>query len=279
MRSSHWYKRLYLQCNGVLLCCAVTLVTMVMAMTMSSRAVAQPPRYSACFESWLGYYEIDADGDARGLTVELLNHAAAELGFTIEYLELPFNRCLQQVGAGEIDMVLTVTGDKALHKSRFEVAYWGISFIVKNSWPQDRFVSLDDFAAQTFILTDGYSYPEPLAAWLATHPHVLTVNRDTGADDDLRHFELLLADRADVLIADVISATRSIAAEDYALKPLSPAIAVLDEYIGYRAGLETLAAAIDDVLFALPPEQLDAMFERHVGMQRAELLQLLRGEE
>lgn len=76
---------------------------------------------------------IDEQGRPSGLLVDLLEHIAAAEGWRVSYVPDTFDRCLEKLGNGEIDLMVTIAYSKE-RAERFDfnrldvVANWGVLY-------------------------------------------------------------------------------------------------------------------------------------------------------
>ncbi|RZL35633.1 MAG: transporter substrate-binding domain-containing protein [Rubrivivax sp.] len=86
---------------ALLLCC----------MPLLAAASCERP-WRVAFDDWRPYSFIDAEGRHTGLETELLHALAREMGCTVEYVrELPLNRRLPMLAAGELDLLVAASFD------------------------------------------------------------------------------------------------------------------------------------------------------------------------
>lgn len=222
-----------------------------------------------CYETWKPYIFADGQGRVTGIDHDLLSAAAKDLGHQIEYVAQPFKRCLAEVRAGRMDIVLSVSrGKKGILESSVVSAYWILSAIVRLDSALTEPVPLENLRGKKVLLIDGYIYPSKLKQWLADNARIIKVNYGAG-DNSLIPFRMIEFKRADVFIEDTLWSRTLISKNRLKLQVLAPPLAVEPSVMGYREGLAELRDQIDNNLIKRGQPFRDKLFLKYTGQTEA----------
>ena len=137
---------------------------------LAHSASAQPPPARFCFNAWKPYAYTEA-GRIDGLSIVILKEAARRAGYTAEFAELPWKRCLILVEAGEYDAVMDAAARKQFLQGPTSYVVYTNTFWVRGDDVVDKF-SLAALREKTVGMVSGYVYPEDLCQGCAI-PHRL----------------------------------------------------------------------------------------------------------
>lgn len=221
----------------------------------------------ACYGNWQPYIYKNEQNELVGIAKELLSSAVEEIGRTIEYVRLPYKRCISEVKAGRLDIAMFTSPAKTdLIESRTTFAYWTPAVVVRKQDRLTQFHSLNQLLDRMVIVVDGYDYPGALGGWLSDHPTVARVSY--GGQHTYGYtllFRMLEAGRGDVFIEDLYWSRHLIQEQELDLRVLEPAVTCEANNIGYREGLNTLRDQIDHALLVRGDTYRDALFAKYTG--------------
>lgn len=222
-----------------------------------------------CYETWKPYIFVNDQGHVSGIGHDLLSAAAIDLGHEVTYIAQPFKRCLAEVRAGRMDILLSVSkGKERVVESSTVSAYWALSAIVRLDPLLTEPVSPEQLSGKRVLLIDGYLYPPTLHEWLLKNTRITYVNY--GADDaGLIPFRMIEFKRADVFIEDMSWSRTIISKSMLKLRVLAPPLAVVPNVIGYRKGLTELRNQIDDNLKKRGQSFRDKLLLKYTGQSEA----------
>lgn len=208
--------------------------------------------YRFCFERWWPYSFIDTHGLAQGIEIELLKAISKEHNLTIEFSELPYQRCLDSVKNGTNDFALHI--DKADDLLMLDYSYtsWSLSFAVK----QGRFASIADFigAAPSVMLASEYTYPDEIYLKLKKM-NAIIVERSfyEQTDEDAKSFfSVLNSERIDAVLVDRRWASKMISIYQIPVVILPEVLHEEPQFMGYIESNRLKATKLTKMLNSLP---------------------------
>lgn len=208
--------------------------------------------YRFCFERWWPHSFLDQYGNAQGIEIELLKAVSEEHNLTIEFSELPYQRCLDSVKNGTIDFALHI--DKADDLLMLDNSYtsWSLSFAVK----QGRFASIADFigSAPSVMMAVEYTYPDEIYQKLKKM-NAIIVERSfyEQTDEDAKHFfSVLNNERIDAVLVDRRWATKMINNYQIPVVVLPEVLHEEPQFMGYMEYNRFKAAKLTKMLNSLP---------------------------
>lgn len=219
-----------------------------------------------CFNDWPPYATV-RNGEAAGISVEILREAARRAGLNAVFTELPWNRCLKLVSDGELDAVMDAAARDNFLQGPTSVTWYSNTF-----WVRDR----DDAVAFTpavlqgrgLALVDGYIYP----------PSLLALAENAGMEieysvDDANNIRKLAFGRVDTIVGDIVGTT--VFAHDHGLdiRPLQPSHSVDPLYHSFNPERGHLHRMIDASLAQmLDNGEIDRIYMKHVGFTFADIV-------
>ncbi|WP_168203179.1 substrate-binding periplasmic protein [Marinobacter fonticola] len=229
-------------------------------------AWADPLR--ACYGDWQPYIYKNDRNELVGIAKDLLTAAVEAIGQEIEYVRLPYKRCILEVRSGRLDIVMLTSPaiSTDLIESRTIFAYWRPAAIVRNQDALTHFSTLKQLSDRVVIVIDSYKYPEPLRRWLEGHATV--VKASYGSEQVQGYtvpYRMLEAGRGDVFIEDLFWSHNFIHEYDLDLRVLEPAITCETNSISFRKGLSDLRDKIDHALSVRGTEFREALFMAYTG--------------
>jgi polar amino acid transport system substrate-binding protein len=251
----------------VLTCLVICIIAM--AGVSVHAANEEPSVVKVCYEAWAPYIFRNENGQIQGISVELLDSALAVQGLSTDYKELPFKRCIADIHKGEFDIAIPIsTGHGQLHDTDTVFAYWTLSAIVPEDSEFESPVSLAGLLDATVILISGYSYPEKMTRWAASHPRIIRVTYSSDGQG-LVPFHMLDYGRADVFIEDKYWSEKLIEQNGLSLKVLEPALDSAISVAGFRPELEGLRDRVDEYLQTRSQDFRDSLFLKYTGFPEA----------
>ncbi|GEM_PF-654990 len=222
-----------------------------------------------CYESWEPYYWQDQKNNFTGPVIDIVNNIYQKQGFTIEYTELPFARCLANLKAGIFDGFLSVSPTVTnVRMSKHPIAYWTLNAIVRSNDSFEHFLSMAQFSHYRVLLHQDYDYPTAITdyhhSWKSVIPFTYKAKgRFLGQS---RPYRMIARQRADVLFEDFWTASSIIRTRKLDLKILQPSIAIEPNYLAFQKDDLFLATLFDmgmDALIANGKAQ--AIYKRYFG--------------
>jgi polar amino acid transport system substrate-binding protein len=192
-----------------------------LAVLVSAPAAAQQCTLRAGYDPYGVYSYNDAQGQAAGIDVDVIQAFASELSCQVTFVEMPWTRVLLALKAGELDM----TSSASMTPERQDFAHFSIPYrqadvaIYVRRGESDRFAlaGLRDIPKTSLRLgvVTGYYYGEDFEVLMEDEKFAAMV--DPAADYDV-NIRKLLHGRIDGFIVDdagvMVSAVRSLGVED-----------------------------------------------------------------
>jgi len=243
---------------------ALTWAWCLSALTVSATASAAEPLRLAVERDYPPFVFVDADGTPRGLSIDMLDAAAARAGLRIRPLPpQPLSTLLSQLQRGEADLITSLrpTPERAAFLA-FTRPYVEVPAILlaRDDAPArvaDR--GLAALAGQPVAVGAGYAVERPMRE---AHPGVAwrAVSDDTVA--------LIGVARGEYAAAVVDAASAAWIIERHGLDALRSAGRVGFSYplsFGVRLDQPQVVAALDKALGAMPAAERRAITERWMG--------------
>ena len=110
------------------------------------------------------FSSLDASGRAVGMEVDIVEAAAASLGYTVEWVERPFGELLTAVQSGEADFAVSTIGTTAIRRElvAFSEPYFVTQIVALVKDGPGRLESLAELGGKT-IGADGGTTSSPTA--------------------------------------------------------------------------------------------------------------------
>ncbi len=142
-----------------------------------------------------GIYDYDKNGRRSGYFYELQEMIAAKQGWTLEYIDAPWDRCVTMLDSGEIDLLGFVgrdfTGDRLFDYNRESViATWG-SLLLQSGV---AYAGIESLQGRTIALVRGRNETNEFLQFVrAANTTVIPIYSD-GADSQIKSFVAKKAD-------------------------------------------------------------------------------------
>jgi ABC-type amino acid transport substrate-binding protein len=212
-----------------------------------------------CFEDWPPYLTTH-DGRIEGPMAEIARAVAAHLGAGADFTDLPYGRCLQSVGQGAFDAILTADSQPGLIAAGPPIAWWNLAAVVRSDWPTDDLHSLEDFRGHRVAKVTSYNdYGEAVDSFTGWE-----IENTPDASASLR---MLDAGRVDVVPEDPDWVAIERRNEHLAVKLLHPDLAAVPQYVMFGRMRADMAAQFGQTLAAVIADgTADTIYRRHLGM-------------
>ena len=146
-------------------------------------------------------YTCDYQGHKHGLVGDKLEKILSKYGITLSVISYPWSRAIDLANQGKVDGLLTASHSEApeLHFSASPIGWYQMCFYTStsNAWRYDGTMK---FGNNILAIIQNYGYGEPLDSYIKNKPDALL--SITGANTTKRLIELLLKDRANIIIED-----------------------------------------------------------------------------
>ena len=213
-----------------------------------------------CFNQWPPY-SMMRQGEATGISVEILTEATRRAGLRAQFTELPWNRCLDQVRQGQIDAVVD-----AAARPEFLQGSTSVSYYSNTIWVRDT-DGLRNYApallkGRKVGLVHGYEYP----------PSLLKELDDAGAEfdrsvDDPTNIRKLAFGRIDAIVADLASTIVFVRKHGLSLRPLRPTHSADPLYPSFNPKAAARQVRIDKALAeTLQDGTVDRIYRRYLDL-------------
>jgi len=222
-------------------------------------ARAEPAPVVFCFNAWPPYAFQQEDGIA-GISIEIMAAAARRAGYAPDFVELPWNRCIQSVETGAVHAVLDAARRDGLLQGPESYSAYTNTFWVR---PDSRIRTARPgaFGGLRIGLVSGYEYPASLLADVAANGLTVDYSVDDGAN-----VRKLAFGRVDVIVADRISTRWMLRQDAIELRPLAPDHSADTLYPSFNPAFRERHRRIDAALAEMRQAgEIDAVIRKYVG--------------
>lgn len=210
-----------------------------------------------CFNDWPPYTLMSDDGP-EGITVQIVQRAAELLGIEAEFVERPWDECLQTVKDGEIDAILDAAGREAYLQGPTSFNSYTDTFWVRND---SNVNSYDQLNGGKVALVKSYKYADSLMA----HIDSLGLEVVRGADDP-SNIRDLVSGRVDAVVADLASTFVYTNENKLQVHPILPPFSVDRLYASFNRERLTLQQEFDRAFAQLLDQGfVDEVYKAHIG--------------
>ena len=188
-----------------------------------------------CYEEWKPF-AYEENGINKGVVVDNLTKAAKKItNLTLRISELPHARCVHLVEKGFVDFALFVDNSEGLILSDKKLVDWNIAAITRVNNPLESIDELVELTNSTFIISQGYEYPELFLAFLQKlSGRITSVSYYLTNDiEAIQLFSLITKGQADVMFVDKLWAhqLKKIHNLEISISPFS--VHIEPQYIGH----------------------------------------------
>lgn len=241
------------------------MLTLSLAIFSSFAARSEDGVVAFCFNEWPPYAQM-VDGKPGGISVEILREAAVRAGLRPAFVELPWNRCLQNVRDGLTDAVIDAATREEFLQGPSSFSVYTNTFWVRADDPVQVF-DVTALRDHRIGLVDGYIYPEDLSAML--RPPAYQV--EFSVDDSVNVRKLAFR-RVDAIIGDYIATTLLARENGYSLRALQPPHSFDRLYPSFNKDRAGLQERIDAALAAMLEEGfVDRLYRSRFNISLYEL--------
>jgi len=227
-------------------------------------AGAETIRY--CHNNWPPYAYNTDEGPA-GISVEILKQASNRAGYTAEFNELPWERCLKSVADGEMDAVVD-----AAKRDGYLQGDVGFSVYTNTFWVREEFNPgssiLSALNGRRLGLVRGYVYGNRLEEQISESGAIVDL-----AKDDEQNIRKLSYGRTDAIIGDYVG-TRIIAAQQgFKPVPVLPHHSFDLLYPSFNLGQGVMQGRINDALGSMMSDgSIDRVYRDSLGVELSDIL-------
>lgn len=222
-------------------------------------AWAEEPQVRYCFNDWPPYAMM-TDGEAGGISVEILREATKRAGMKANFVELPWKRCLEMVRRGSLDAVIDAAERPDFRQGEVSFSYYTNTFWVREDFPIDS-LDFTALAGKTIGVIDGYVYPDALMEDIGRAGMRIETSIDDGTN-----IRKLAFGRVDSIIGDYVATLRFAEENGLALKPLAPTHSADRLYPSFNKDRADLHKQIDERLAGMMADgTIEAIYRRYLG--------------
>ena len=222
---------------------------------------------SVCYGAWPPYSYIDENGTSTGIVVDLINIAVSKLGKTVNWTQLPYRRCIQQVKQGKMDAIALLNEQtEGITTNEQAVAYWVLGAVVRENDKLKAYSSLNDFTGKKWLKVTDFDYPqhiEEFSDWQTIPVHELA-----------NTLSMLEVERGDIAIEDVPFTLYQLQNVGHKVRILYPSIASIPQYFGVHRSAEPILKTLSVELAKLRADGIfDQIYEKYLGMGYSQFLE------
>lgn len=235
------------------------LAVCALGLSPGGTARADPAPVVFCFNAWPPY-AFRQDDAIAGVSIEIMQAAARRAGYAPDFVELPWNRCIQSVEAGTVHAALDAARRDNLLQGPESYSAYTNTFWVRPDSPI-RAATPEAFRGLRLGLVSGYEYPASLLAAATANGMTVDYSVDDGAN-----VRKLVFGRVDVIVADRISTRWMLRQEGIELRPLSPDHSADTLYPSFNPAFHERHRRIDAALADMRQTgEIDAVIRKYVG--------------
>ena len=219
---------------------------------------ASSGRLTFCFNDWPPYARM-SDNGAMGISIEIIERAAALVGQEVQFVEREWNECLEKVAQGEFDAILDAAKRDAYLQGPASFNLYSDTFWVANDRDINRYEQLQ---AGEVALVQGYNYD----ARLLQHIDDLGMTVVRGRDDPT-NIRDLAAGRYDAVVADLASTFAYSRENDLAVHPILPPFSFDRLYLTFNRDRNDAHREFDRAIVTLlETGVVDEIYQRMIGI-------------
>lgn len=243
----------------------VAAILLLVAFGTLQPSAAEQNEVRFCFNDWPPYVQL-RDGEAVGISVDILREAARRANLNASFQELPWKRCLEMVRTGNVDAVVD-----AMQRPDYLQGPTSFSIYTNTVWvrAEDPVRALDFGAlrGRKIGLVDGYEYPASLLADIESVGIVTEHSVDDGTN-----IRKLAFGRVDAIVADFASTLLFVKENRLHLRALEPMHSADKLYASFHMGKADLQQNIDRALQQMIEDGfIDGVYSKHLGTKYSDL--------
>jgi ABC-type amino acid transport substrate-binding protein len=213
-----------------------------------------------CYNDWPPYAAL-ADGEAVGLSVDVLREAARRGGWRAHFVELPWKRCLQAVRDGEVDAVMDASDRPEFVHGAVSFSVYTNTFWVREDDPLLVFAPAA-LAGRRLGLVTGYIYGDAMDALF--NEYGMQIDRSV---DDAMNIKKLSFGRTDVIVGDFVSTQRFVNAKQLNLRVLQPSHSVDFLHTSFNPASAAIMQGVDAALLEMCRDGwIEAAYRKTLGV-------------
>jgi len=240
---------------------ALTIGALVLCLATARAVGADEVRVvTFCYNDWPPYAAL-ADGEAVGLSVDILREAVRRAGQRPHFVEFPWKRCLQAVRDGEVDAVMDASDRPEFVHGAVSFSVDTNTFWVREDDPQIVFDAAA-LAGRRLGLVTGYIYGDAMDALFAEHG--MQIDRSV---DDAMNVKKLSFGRTDVIVGDFVSTQRFVNAKRLNLRALQPSHSVDFLHTAFNPARAAIMQRVDAALLEMCRDGwIEAAYRKTLGV-------------
>jgi len=209
-------------------------------------------KLSFCYETWHPFAYVNEAGETVGEHIEALEQALAMTEYQVEFIELPFMRCLKQVRNGQIDFALHVDETDDFELINHPIGSWDLLLAYKYGQQKRLSVNEKNLSAKVLIARD-YSYPKVVLDTLsAMAVEIIEESFYTNNSEEVKRlFKLLKAGFVDAILVDKSWAEYEMSRKNIQVTLSEEILYSQPQYIGYVDRNRATAQKVYSALVAM----------------------------
>lgn len=240
------------------------LLAALLALAFAPGIAAGAEKVTFCFNYWPPFTH-NVEDRVVGISVELIDEAARRLGVTVEYQELPWNRCLQYVRNGVAHAVVDAAAREEFVQGPTSLGIYSDTLWVHSA---SAIESPEDLRNARIGLVDGYRYSDEIMDMIAR----LGMTPELSVDDPANLRKLAFR-RTDAAIADLMGTLVYAREHRLMIRPLYPPLSSDPLYLSFHAKYSDLQKRFDAAFREMLAEGfVDRVYEAHIGERFSDLL-------
>ena len=233
---------------------------------LAPTAKAASETVSFCFNDWPPY-SVMKDGNAEGISVDILREAADRAGLAATFYELPWKRCLQMVKSGQVDAVMDAAHRDEYVQGDASSTVYTNTFWVRTDDPLEAFDTAD-LPGRSVGLVDGYQYGKELDEILAQPEIVKEYSKD-----DSTNIRKLSFKRVDIIIGDFASTQYFAAENGLSLRALLPSYSFDHLYPSFNKDKAAIQSRVNEALKSMIADgAVDNIYMKTLGVSFSDVV-------
>ncbi len=233
------------------------IVFLIVASTLSGVRAATDDNVTVCFNDWPPYTRM-TDTGASGISVEVVEQAAALLNRKVRFVEREWNECLEKVEQGEYDAILDAAKREAYLQGPASFSLYSDTFWVSNARNISRY---DQLRGGRVAMVTGYNYDDRLMAQLDD----LDIEVVRGKDDPTNARDLA-AGKYDAVVADLASTFAYSRDNELEIHPILPPFSYDRLYLSFNRERGEAQRDFDTAISQLLQNgAVDEIYQRLIG--------------
>ncbi len=234
------------------------------ALSANAQSAEETSPVRVCFERWWPFSYVDENLQAHGIVVDLVRYASQTLKREVEFEELPYKRCVDDVRSGRRDFTLHVDKTDKLKMINETLASWDLTFAVRKG----EFTSLEEMKKAKrlqLMIAEEYDYPDAVYEKLDAMGHRIIKRSyyETTDEDANTFFALLINRRVDAILVDQRWAKKMIIKNHINVALLDDLLHSEPQFIGYIESRASLGEELGRALATIPGKVKQEISQRY----------------